>query len=91
MQCEHFREIACFFLDDALLVETNHEVIRHLETCAGCRYELAARRDIRIKLRAGVASAQELQMTDEFAARLRTQLQARTRRRKFFGSLLRNR
>ena len=91
MQCYDFREIACLFLDDELLVETNHEVIRHLEACAECRRELAARRDIRVKLRAAVLSAPKLQMSEAFIARLRLELQTRTQRRKFFGGFLRNR
>ena len=33
MRCEDFREIADSFLSDELLVETNHEVVRHLEDC----------------------------------------------------------
>jgi len=31
MLCRDFREIACSFLDDELLVETNHDVIKHAE------------------------------------------------------------
>ena len=91
MQCHDFRDIACLFLDDELLVETNHEVIRHLESCAGCRRELAARRNIRVKLRAAISSAPELQMTETFVERLRLELQSQTHWRKFFGAFLRNR
>lgn len=85
MQCREFREIACSFLDDELLVETNHEVIRHLETCASCRRELTARRELRHKLRAAITRAPEVRMSDEFVNRLRTQLHGQTRRGRLFG------
>ena len=74
MQCRDFRELADSYLSDELLVETNHDVIRHLETCPDCRRELAARRELRSKLRAGFENAPDLQMSDDFAGRLRAQL-----------------
>lgn len=74
MQCRDFRELADSYLSDELLVETNHDVIRHLETCADCRRELAARRELRSKLRTGFENAPELQMSKEFADRLTSQL-----------------
>ena len=74
MQCRDFRELADSYLSDELLVETNHDVIRHLETCPDCRRELAARRTLRSKLRAGFENAPDLQMSAEFAGRLTAQL-----------------
>ena len=74
MQCRDFRELADSYLSDELLVETNHDVIRHLETCPDCRRELAARRELRSKLRAGFENAPDLQMSEEFAGRLTAQL-----------------
>jgi anti-sigma factor RsiW len=74
MQCRDFRELADSYLSDELLVETNHDVIRHLETCAGCRRELAARRELRSKLRAGFENAPDLQMSEEFSGRLTAKL-----------------
>jgi hypothetical protein len=74
MQCRDFREVADSFLSDELLVETNHDVIAHLETCADCRRELAARRELRTILRDSFAKAEELQMPDEFASRLHSEL-----------------
>ena len=44
MQCCDLREVADSYLSDELLVETNHEVIVHLEACADCHRELSARR-----------------------------------------------
>jgi anti-sigma factor RsiW len=74
MQCRDFRELADSYLSDELLVETNHDVIRHLETCPDCRHELAARRELRSKLRAGFENAADLQTSEEFAGRLALQL-----------------
>jgi len=74
MQCREFREIADSYLGDELIVETNHEVIAHLEQCAGCRRELAARRELRHQLREAFIKSPENQMRPEFAERLSTQL-----------------
>ena len=74
MQCRDFREVADSFLSDELLVETNHDVIAHLETCADCRRELAARRALRTILRTAFAKADDLQMPQEFASRLHSDL-----------------
>jgi len=74
MQCRDFRELADSYLSDELLVETNHDVIRHLETCPDCRRELAARRELRSKLRAGFENAPDLQTSENFAGRLTAQL-----------------
>lgn len=74
MHCRDFRELADSYLSDELLVETNHDVIRHLETCPDCRRELAARRELRSKLRSGFENAPDLQLSEQFAGRLTTQL-----------------
>jgi len=74
VRCQDFRAIADSYLSDELLTETNHDVINHLESCEGCRRELAARRQLRFSLRASFAYADRLQMPDEFAANLRRQL-----------------
>ena len=76
MQCRDFREVADSYLSDELLVETNHDVIAHLEACGDCRRELAARRETRTILRTSFAKAEELQMPYEFASRLHSELRA---------------
>jgi hypothetical protein len=78
MQCQEFREIADSYLGNELIVETNHAIISHLEYCAECRRELAARRELRTRLRQAFINATENQMHPEFAERLNTQLHART-------------
>ena len=74
MQCRDFLDFADSYLSDELLVETNHDVIRHLQTCVDCRRELAARRKLRSKLRSGFESTIDLQMSEESDSRLTAQL-----------------
>src|SRR5258706_13999582 len=70
MHCREFREIADSYLGNELIVETNHEVISHLEHCAECRRELAARRGLRSQLREAFIKAPKNQMSEEFGQRL---------------------
>lgn len=70
MNCRDFREIADSYLSNELLVETNHEVLRHLENCTDCRQELSARRNLREKLREAVKRAPQSQMNTAFATKL---------------------
>jgi len=67
-----------------LLVETNHEILRHLEDCPACRRELAARCDLRTQLRCAVKNAPEAQINPAFASRLTNDLQAAALRPTFF-------
>jgi putative zinc finger protein len=70
MQCRDVRELADSFLSEQLLVETNHELLRHLETCPECRAEIAGRRGMRDTLRSAWLGAEDLQPRPEFAAEL---------------------
>lgn len=70
MHCREFRELADSYLGNELIVETNHELLLHLEQCVVCRNELAARRELRSRLRQAFANAPENQMPDGFAHRL---------------------
>jgi hypothetical protein len=76
MECRDVREMADSFLSEQLLVETNHELLRHLETCPVCRSDIAARRALRERLRSAFARAEELQPRPEFAAELQARLRA---------------
>ncbi len=76
MQCSDFHKIADSYLGDELLIETNHEVIAHLEACPACRRELAARRELRVQLRAAFANSAALQPSPAFTKRLHAQLRA---------------
>lgn len=74
MQCDQFRRLADSYLNNELIVETNHQINSHLERCAECRYELAARRELRTRLRAAFTNAPANQMRPEFADQLSKQL-----------------
>jgi anti-sigma factor RsiW len=74
MQCRDVRELADSFLSEQLLVETNHELLRHLETCPDCRLDIAGRRAMRDKLRAAFARAEDLRPRAELTAELLTKL-----------------
>ena len=74
MNCRDVREVADSFLCEELLTETNHEILRHLDTCPSCRTEIDARRRLRGALRTAFNRAPELQPAGEFADRLRDQL-----------------
>ncbi|MCA1567728.1 MAG: hypothetical protein LC803_19195 [Acidobacteria bacterium] len=76
MECSDFYDIADSYLGDELLVETNHEVLQHLEGCAACRRELAARRELRARLRAAFYGDAEVGVRPEFARRLHADLRS---------------
>jgi anti-sigma factor RsiW len=74
MRCQEFREMMDSYLGDELLVETNHDVLRHLENCPACRNELAARRGLLAQMRSAVKNAPEMQLNQAFAIKLRNNL-----------------
>ncbi len=74
MRCEDFREISDSFLSGELLVETNHEVVSHLEICESCRKELEKQQMFRERLRSAVINAPDAQINPAFAAHLRSEL-----------------
>lgn len=74
MDCQEFRELIESYLSNELLVETNHGFLRHLEKCAACRTELAARRELRLHLRSAVRNAAEMQTDPLFVRRLQSSL-----------------
>lgn len=57
------------YISDELLIETNHEVLRHLENCPVCRGEMASRRALKDKLRQVVKSSAETQIDPVFYSR----------------------
>lgn len=69
MQCREVRDLADSFLSEQLLVETNHEVLRHLEGCPACRAELASHRELRTATRRAFVHDESLRLSDEFRDR----------------------
>lgn len=76
MECRNVRELADSYLSGQLLVETNHELLGHLETCADCRADIDGRRALKDRLRAAFGRADALRPRPEFAVELRTTLGA---------------
>ena len=74
MQCRDARELLDSFIGEELLVETNHELLRHLATCPECSAELDGRRQIRSGLKQAFSRSAALQVRPEFANELATQL-----------------
>jgi hypothetical protein len=74
MNCRDVREVADSFLCDELLTETNHEILQHLDTCASCRTDIDARRNLRRTLRDAFDRAPDLQPQPDFMDRLRGDL-----------------
>jgi hypothetical protein len=79
MSCREFRELLDSYLTEELLVETNHEMIRHLEGCPACRAELDDRRRLRARLKSAFTGSAELQMRPDFVATLREQVRGAAR------------
>lgn len=74
MECRRFRDLADSYLAGELLVETNHDLLGHLESCPTCREELAARRRLRTVMRSAFANAEDLRPTHDFNDRVRARL-----------------
>jgi anti-sigma factor RsiW len=77
MKCSEFDDIADSYLDGELLVETNREVLQHLEGCDICQRELAARRELRTRLRAAFHDDASFSVRPEFEERLRADLRSK--------------
>jgi len=54
--CEKTRRYMDSYISNELLVETNHEVLRHLENCPSCSAEVDARSRVKARLKAAVES-----------------------------------
>ncbi|MEO6654604.1 MAG: zf-HC2 domain-containing protein [Pyrinomonadaceae bacterium] len=67
MYCKEFKGILDSYISDELLIETNHEVLRHLENCRDCRHELADRRNLKLRIRQTIKGAAEMQLDPVFA------------------------
>lgn len=74
MNCRDVRELADSYLCDELMTETNHQILRHLETCAGCRLEVDGRRRLRAALRTAFSRAPDLQADGGLTDRMRTRI-----------------
>ena len=74
MRCQEFKEVSDSYLGDELLIETNHEILKHLENCPACRQELTARRELRTRLRAAAKNSNAVRINPAFARQLTNNL-----------------
>jgi hypothetical protein len=75
LECRNLKEMLDSYLHGELSVETNHAVLRHLEQCPACRNEMAARRQLRERLR---SAATATTLSPDARARLRARLREDT-------------
>ena len=75
--CEKIRRYLDSYVSSELLVETNHEVLRHLENCPSCSAELETRTRLRSRLKAAVQSQA---VPPDLQVRVRDRIRARSRR-----------
>ena len=78
--CERTRQYLDSYISNELLVETSHEVLRHLEACPACAAEADARARLRRRLKAAV---EEQAVPPELAARIRRSIREEERRTVF--------
>jgi hypothetical protein len=71
--CARIRRYMDSYIDNELLVETNHEVLRHLESCPSCASEVETRSRIKSRLKAAV---QNQGVPADFEARVREALRS---------------
>lgn len=76
MECRDARELLDSFIGEELLVETNHELLRHLAACPECSAELEGRRRIRSGLQQAFSRSRDLQVRPEFVNEVTTRLHA---------------
>ena len=71
--CEKTLRYMDAYISNELTVETNHEVLRHLEGCAGCSEELNARTRLRSHLKTAVKAQS---VPPELQVRIREQIRS---------------
>lgn len=74
MDCRGMKTMMDSYISDELLVETNHDVLQHLENCRDCRSEMADRRALKLRVRRTLVDSQETRLDPVFAARLKREL-----------------
>lgn len=74
MTCQQFRKLIDSYVSDELLVETNHDVLTHLENCADCRCELSAYREMRSRVAMAVKNSRDMVVDPVFARRVSDRL-----------------
>ena len=74
--CARIRRYVDSYINNELLVETNHELLRHLETCPACAAEVESRTRIKGRLKNAV---QNQSVPEDLQARVRAALREDSR------------
>jgi len=74
--CARIRRYVDSYINNELLVETNREVLRHLETCSACAADVETRVRIKARLKGAV---QNQSVPEDLPARLRAALREESR------------
>src|SRR5262249_11493070 len=82
MECRDVREIADSFLSEQLLVETTHDILRHLAQCPSCRAEIDSCRRLRTTLRGAFERSPDLRATPEFLSSIGKRVREQQSRRR---------
>jgi anti-sigma factor RsiW len=82
MDCREVRELADSFLSEQLLVETTHDILRHVAQCPSCRAEIESRRRLRTAIRGAFERAPDLRPSPEFLASIGQRVREQGERRR---------
>ena len=74
--CARIRRYMDSYINNELLVETNHEVLRHLETCPACAAEVESRTRMKARLQSAVRNQS---VPEDLQARVRAVLRVDSR------------
>ncbi|MFT3743181.1 MAG: zf-HC2 domain-containing protein [Pyrinomonadaceae bacterium] len=74
MNCKELKAMMESYISDELLIETNHDVLRHLENCADCRNEMSSRRALKTQLKHAVIAESDSAIDPFFRSRLTAEL-----------------
>lgn len=74
MDCREFKTMIDSFISDELLVETNLEVLAHLETCTDCARKLSERRALLLRIRQTVRTGPGTMINQTFASKMAGEL-----------------
>lgn len=74
MNCKELKAMMESYISDELLIETNHDVLRHLENCAACRSEMSSRRALKAQLKHAVIAESGSVIDPFFRSRLAAEL-----------------
>src|SRR5512147_642568 len=82
MECRDIRELADSYLSEQLLVETTHDILRHLSQCPSCRTEIESRRRLRTALRGAFERSPDLRASPEFVTSIGQRVRGQQCRRR---------